>query len=333
MSPTISVVICTLNRVELVCRAVYSVIDQDLAVGDFEIVVVDNGSSDGTREVIGAIARVQPNLRVVHEPVRGLSNARNRGVREASAPLVAFLDDDAVAVRGWLAAHLRALTNSEDIVATGGPVLLRWPGRRPSWLPPERESFYSGLDMGTESCRMVFPTFPYGANMALRRDAFERVGGFSPWLGRRGKSLLSGEESELFRRLSELGGRFTYVPEAVVHHYVLPERARRGWLLRRSFAQGRSEVIVASATSRPKGFVGSVGRAAIRSGIGLGRLLAVVPAALRGHPPEEAMRHASRGVQSLGAAWEYAAEALRVAGDKQRLAGHRTTGWRNGRSG
>lgn len=315
MPPTISVVICTLDRVDLARRAVRSALDQDLGTEDFEVVVVDNGSRDGTRETIAAMAGAWPNLRVVHEPATGLSNARNRGVAETAAPFVAFLDDDAVAVRGWLAAHVRALRASERVVATGGPVLLRWPGRRPSWLPPERESFYSGLDMGTEPCRMVFPMFPLGANMALRRDALERAGGFSPRLGRRGRSLLSGEERELFFRLSELGGTFAYVPEAAVHHHVLPERVRRWWLLRRSFAQGRSEVVIASETGRPVGFVGSAARVVARAGIGLAHMLAAAPAALAGHAPEEAMRRASRGAQSLGAAWQHAAGMLRPSGD------------------
>lgn len=311
MLPAISVVICTLNRCALVRRAVQSVIDQDLSPQDFEIVVVDNGSTDGTRDVIAAMS-APSSLRVVHEPKTGLSNARNRGIREASAPLVAFLDDDAIAEPGWLKAHLGALRNDHDVVATGGPVRLMWPDGRPPWLPAEQESFYSGFDLGPWPRRMVFPEFPYGANMAIRRDLLDRVGGFSPQLGRRGGSLLSGEEREVFRRLSEFGGTFAYVPEAAVLHVVLPERARRSWFLRRAFAQGRSEVVLASTTAPTISRAGTAARAAARGGTGLVQVLAVSAAALGGKGPQEVMRRASRSAQSLGAAWEHARRTAAV---------------------
>lgn len=311
MRPAISVVICTLNRARLLRQAVQSVLDQELAPEEFEVIVVDNGSTDETAVLIAAMMKQHPNLRLVREPAVGLSNARNRGAREAGAPFVAFLDDDAVATDGWLSAHLGALCAADGPVATGGPVWLCWPGERPNWIPAERESFYSGLDLGRHPHRLAYPQFPYGANMAVRRDALEEVGGFSTRLGRRGTDLVSGEERELFRRLAARGGTITYVPGAAVYHHVLPERVRRRWLIRRSFAQGRSEVLLQSLAGGSVTPVGASARAAWRTMVGMAQGLAAALAVGTRQPPDEVMRRVCRGAQSFGAGAEHARAVAR----------------------
>jgi hypothetical protein len=212
-----------------------------------EIVVVDNGSTDGTAAVATAWCAADPDRRrLVSEPVPGLSRARNRGVAAARGEVVLFIDDDAHAPRGWVAAHLAAYARDDRVVAVGGPVALRWPEGRPPWLAPRLDHWFSALDHGDESRPFPPPHGPYGTNMSVRRSALvastapAAAGPFEERLGRRGRSLVSGEEGDLFERLWAAGGHIAYEPAALVMHAVTPDRLRRRWVLRRGWAQGRT---------------------------------------------------------------------------------------------
>lgn len=206
-----------------------------------EVVVVDNGSTDGTPAVIETWRAVDPDRRrTAHEPQPGLSRARNRGVAEARGDVVLFIDDDAVAPRGWVGAHLAAYHRDPAVSGVGGPVSLWWPDGRPPWLAPRLEHWFSALDHGDEAVEFPRPHGPYGTNMSLRRAVFDEVGGFDERLGRRGRSLVSSEEADLFARVWEAGGRVAYEPAALVLHGVTRDRLSRRWVLRRGWAQGRS---------------------------------------------------------------------------------------------
>jgi GT2 family glycosyltransferase len=91
---------------------------------------------------------------------------------------------------------------------------------------------------------MEYPKHPFGVNMAFRRRVFERIGVFDPRLGRVGGTLLSGEETDLFRRVHLAGFRTLYVPSAVLHHRIAPSRATPDWVLERSYWQGVTEVVL-----------------------------------------------------------------------------------------
>jgi glycosyltransferase involved in cell wall biosynthesis len=241
-----SIVVCTRNRAGRL-RECLGYLDAQVGaahdpagVDGHEVIVVDNGSTDGTGDVLRAWAAGDPDRRRhVHEPVAGLSRARNRGVQAAEGGVVLFLDDDAVAPRRWLDAHLRAY-HDPDVVAAGGPVVLRWPDGRPRWLAPRLEHWYSALDLGDDRTAWPTPHGPYGTNMSVRRRTLDEVGGFDPRLGRRGRSLLSSEEGDLFARVFATGGAVAYEPAALVLHGVTPDRLSRRWVLRRGWAQGRS---------------------------------------------------------------------------------------------
>jgi glycosyltransferase involved in cell wall biosynthesis len=237
--PGASVVVCTRNRAGRL-RECLAHLGAQVVAADHEVIVVDNGSTDGTGDVVRAWAAVDPERRRhVHEPVPGLSRARNRGVAAAAGEVVLFLDDDAVAPSGWVAAHLAAY-HDPAVVAAGGPVALRWPDGRPAWLAPRLEHWFSALDLGDERTAWPTPHGPYGTNMSVRRSTFDDVGRFDPRLGRRGRSLLSSEEGDLFARVFAAGGTVTYEPAALVLHGVTSDRLTRRWVLRRGWAQGRS---------------------------------------------------------------------------------------------
>jgi glycosyltransferase involved in cell wall biosynthesis len=260
-----SVVVCTRNRAARLGECLAHLADQAVAPhhldarhdgegdsdrGDrgIEVIVVDNGSTDGTAALAAAWCGDDPRRRrLVSEPVAGLSRARNRGIGAARGDVVLFIDDDAVAPRGWVAAHLAAYDRDPGVAAVGGPVALRWPDGRPAWLAPRLDHWFSALDHGDRAIAFPPPHGPYGTNMSVRRaalDAVERpasgAGPFDERLGRRGRSLVSSEEGDLFERLWAVGGRIAYEPAALVLHSVTDERASRRWVLRRGWAQGRS---------------------------------------------------------------------------------------------
>jgi glycosyltransferase involved in cell wall biosynthesis len=232
-----SVVICTRNRRESLAACLASVGQQTLE--GLEIVVVDNGSSDGTAAYLADWRRQEPTRVTVAEPVAGLSRARNLGLGAAGGDIVLFLDDDAVASVAWAAAHVAAY-GDERVAAAGGPVVLRFPHGRPAWAVPELEHWWSALDHGDAPGPFPPPHGPYGTNMSVRRVTALEVGGFNTALGRVGDSLLSSEEADLFERLWASGGWIRYEPAATVIHHVSRERLCLQWLLRRGWAQGRS---------------------------------------------------------------------------------------------
>jgi glycosyltransferase involved in cell wall biosynthesis len=231
-----TVAICTHNRAAVVASVVRSVVHQ----AD-EVVVVDNASSDDTAVVVGELITNHPNVRYVEEPNVGLSHARNRAMAEAAHDVVVFVDDDAVAGDGLVAAHLAAYEDFR-VGAAGGRIDLAWPkGRRPWWLPHALDGMYAGLELGSDARDLGPSEGPYGANMSVRRDLGRKLG-FDPALGRQGTSLISNEETHFFARLRRTHV-VRYVPDAVVSHAVLPGRDELGYLLRRSFASGQSDVI------------------------------------------------------------------------------------------
>lgn len=243
-APFASVVVCTHNRSQLLAEACETALAVDYPPERWELIVVDNRSTDDTPEVARAVAARHPSrVRVVEEAEIGLSAARNRGILEACGEVVAFLDDDAFPEPVWLSALVRALT-TEGALAAGGPVEPLYNGELPSWFGPRHLPYITVWDRGTEPHELAYNEYPRGANIAFHRSAFERFGGFNPQLGRKGSSLLSCEETELCLRVERGGGTVLYVPEARVRHRVAAHRITRQWLIDRYGAQGRSEAIV-----------------------------------------------------------------------------------------
>ncbi|MBD0333885.1 MAG: glycosyltransferase family 2 protein [Cyanobacteria bacterium Co-bin13] len=239
--PLISVIICTHNRAAYLGAAVDSLLAQ--AFEAFEVLVVDNASTDGTRQVVEQRLG-DARLRYVYEPVLGLSVARNRGAAEAQAGLLAYLDDDAEASTGWLTALQKAFAADPQVAIAGGKVTLLWPPNThpPRWLSPALAGNLGAYDLGDLPQPITQPGLtPRGLNYAIRQSFLQQVGGFDPQLGRVGKNLLSNEELHMTQQALKRGLKVLYLPEALVAHQVAPERLTPGWFLRRSWWQGISE--------------------------------------------------------------------------------------------
>jgi glycosyltransferase involved in cell wall biosynthesis len=234
-----TVIVCTHNRADILERCI-DAIARELE-DECEIVVVDSASTDDTGSVIGQLQGRWPMLRHEHLAESGLSRARNHGIEVARGDVLLFLDDDAEPRPGWFRALIGAF-DDPNVAGAGGPSQLVWPGGEPSWATEEQCTLFSAFDLGGPGRFFEPGHHPFGVNMAVRREWAEKLGGFSSGLGRRGASLLSNEELVFFARLAELGGRSWYEPGAQVLHHVPDDRRSRVWLLRRAWAQGRSDV-------------------------------------------------------------------------------------------
>ncbi len=243
-SPRATVVVCTHDRADVLAAAVEHAHAQAVAC-DAEVLVVDNASTDRTPALVAALqARLGPRLRAVHETELGLSSARNRGLAEAAGAIAVYLDDDAIPRPGWLASLLAAF-DDPAVVAAGGRIVLRFPGTAPAWLHPTLHCQLSAYDQGTapRTIRYGQADYPYGANIAFRVATARDLGGFSRFVGPRGRHQLVHDETDLCYRLEHAAGTIRYVPDAVVDHVVLPERLSPAWMLRRATTGGQSAAV------------------------------------------------------------------------------------------
>jgi glycosyltransferase involved in cell wall biosynthesis len=241
----ISVAICTYNNARKLAGALGSLRGlKGPTVPSYEILVIDNNSRDETKKVVHQHQEYWgQRLRYIFEERQGLSQARNRAAQEAVGEIVSYLDDDVRVDPGWLCAVAGAFEEHSAAVV-GGKSYLIYPARRPAWLPEKYEVLLSRLDHG-EQVLVNTDRELFGLNFSVRKEWLDRVGGFDVSLGRCGRSLTSGEEWDLLRRVRAQGGIIVYEPRAVVGHLVPPERMKPRWFAKRLFAAGKESVAIA----------------------------------------------------------------------------------------
>ena len=240
----LSLIIPTHNRSERLIAALESVIRQDLPAADWECVVVSNNSTDDTVARFGDFAARYPglNLRLVTEDGPGVSYARNRGIAETSAPLLVFIDDDERINPGFLRAYADFFDAHPDAVVAGGRIIAEYVTGRPAWLSKYTEMpIANPMDFGDAVRPFPAGRVPGGGNMAFRRSAALRYGGFDPSLGRVGRMLIGGEENDFFERLTRGGETCWYVPGAVMWHIIPPEKLTESYFRRLCYNVGVSQ--------------------------------------------------------------------------------------------
>jgi glycosyltransferase involved in cell wall biosynthesis len=229
----VSVVISTRNRAELLKGALDAVLRQSYA--SFEVIVVDNGSTDSTGDVLAIYQNRHPQqLRSVREDRVGVSYGRNRGLMLSRAPLVAFTDDDVRVGPDWLQQGVRWLAEHADDAYVGGPVLPQWTSPPPPWLTREHWAPLAALDYG--NVPFIVPTDRpvclITANLIVRRAALDQVGWFNP-------EFYRCQDRELMLRLWQARLFGTYRPEMVASTTVSPERLQRTYHRRWHSRHGR----------------------------------------------------------------------------------------------
>jgi len=252
MALRISVVVATYNRARLLAGVLGALGSQKVPDSpSWEIVVVDNNSRDATAEVVSAFATTTAvPVRYVFEPRQGLSHARNRGIQVASGDIVAFLDDDVLPQSNWVTGVVAAI-HRWQADGVGGRILPRWESPPPVWLARNQRllrllAIMDYEESGLLSLPLAREPQVWGANMAFRREVFEKVGTFDPRQGRIGEKLFKGEESDLIRRALELGLRIAYDATITVFHRIGPDRMRKAYFRRLTFDRGEGQAQVAS---------------------------------------------------------------------------------------
>jgi glycosyltransferase involved in cell wall biosynthesis len=244
----ITVVLCTLNRCQVLAKTLESVAASELPESvEWEVLVVDNNSSDQTREVVEEFCSRHPGrFRYAFEPQLGKSFALNTGVREALGDVLAFMDDDVTVEPTWLQ-HLTAPLYGVEWAGAGGRILPSEAFSPPRWLGLEEPYNLGGplaglLDLGEKPCRLH--QAPYGTNMAFRKEAFEKYGLFRTDLGPGAAHNTSrlNEDTEFGRRLMAAGERLRYEPCAIVYHPILENRLQKEYYLNWWFDYGRALV-------------------------------------------------------------------------------------------
>ncbi|MFT6632349.1 MAG: glycosyltransferase involved in cell wall biosynthesis [Bacteriovoracaceae bacterium] len=235
----ISVVICTYNRDKFLDICLESLFKQNLPSYDFEIIVVDNNSTDNTKEVFDTKKLENPSfeMRYIEEKTQGLSYARNTGWQAANSPYVYYLDDDGKASPQLLGEFLRLFSLKENIAACGGKIIVEYDPEKPDWLPHFFERFYGDYSRGEE---VVECEYVPGGNSTWSVDFLKESGGFATELGRVGQDGAGCEESLLNARAVQMGYTLMYSPDALMYHYAGPSRLNIKWLFQRMRGQGKS---------------------------------------------------------------------------------------------
>ena len=182
---------------------------------------------------------------------------RNRGLHEAQAPLVAFIDDDERVNEGFLRAYLEFFETRPGAVVAGGRIVAEYPAGRPAWMSKYVEMpIANPMDFGERVRPFPAGRVPGGGNMAFRRAGLAGYGEFDPTLGRVNGELIGGEENDFFERLLLGGETIWYVPGAVMWHIIPPAKLTGAYFRRLSYNVGVSQRLRAEIHRRlPKTFV------------------------------------------------------------------------------
>lgn len=222
MQPGISAIICTYNRDRYIGKALEALSAQDLPADRFEIIIIDNNSTDNTAAICKAFIRDHQNLSIKYffEENRGLSFARNRGIREASSPVITFIDDDAEAAPGFLRAILEFFQTHPDTVGAGGKVTpLYTETGEPPWMNKYLDGFVGKVNHGNEIKMYQAPMkYPAGCNMTYTKEILLKAGGFNNQL------TFRSDDKHIFHQVKKLSDKIYYLPAATVNHHIDAER-------------------------------------------------------------------------------------------------------------
>ncbi|NCX95435.1 MAG: glycosyltransferase family 2 protein [Chitinophagia bacterium] len=239
----ISAVICSYNRARFIINAVESIFNQDFDKSQFEVIVVDNNSTDNVIELLKRYKEEHPsyNFSYYIEPNQGVAFTRTRCAKEAKGSIVAYLDDDSTAEPNWLANIVNFYDAHPEVWSIGGKITPKFLTGIPDWYSKYFFGLVGNFDLGNKIKRMTGERYPCGANMSFRKKVFEEIGYFNHSLGRRGKGLLATEEKEIYKRILAYGKQVYYLPMVAVLHCVEANKFDHNYVKRHSKGIGGGE--------------------------------------------------------------------------------------------
>jgi glucosyl-dolichyl phosphate glucuronosyltransferase len=257
----LTVAVCTWNRSALLTNSLEQMTRLTVPPSvTWELVVVNNGSTDATDAVIASFQERLP-IRPVFEPTPGLSTARNRALIAATGDYVLWTDDDILVDEDWLAAYARAFRRWPDASVFGGPIEPLFEGEPPDWLPRVLDrigAVYGRQNLGDQPVALSpegVVAGPYGGNMAMRREVLLDFR-FDPTLGVRHSEYAIGEETDVIRQMLEAGHGGWWTPEPRVTHWIPQESQTldyvRRWMVGCGRVKGRSPSQGAGASTHDR---------------------------------------------------------------------------------
>ena len=240
----LSVIICTYNREKYLYNVLKSIAENDFPTNQYEIVLVNNNSTDRTEEECRRFVESFPEVRFRYflEPQQGLSYARNRAVIESEGDVLVFVDDDALINNSYLQTYADFFDRHPEIEAAGGPIIPRYETSEPAWMSHYTKALITGYKYLGERIR-EFPKgdYPGGGNAAYRASVFKVVGLFNVELGRRGDSLIGAEEKDIFDKMTSRKMSFYYLPTAILYHIIPEKKLSEDYFNRLTCSIGKSE--------------------------------------------------------------------------------------------
>lgn len=243
----ISVIFCTYNREKYIYNAIKSIVDQDYDPAKYEIILVNNNSTDNTEKMSKQAITDFPQISFSYfiETNQGLSYARNRGIKESCGEILVFVDDDATAFEGtYLSSIDQLFVDYPDAGACGGPIVPVYETGKPKWISHFTNQLIGGaLDEGDKTKPFTKGKYPGGGNSAFRKEIFELFGDFNVELGRKGTGLIGAEEKDLYARLKVGKVPFYYLPTMGIHHYISEKKTTEDHFKELTYSIGQSERI------------------------------------------------------------------------------------------
>ncbi|MBD8389406.1 glycosyltransferase family 2 protein [Dysgonomonas sp. BGC7] len=248
----LSVIFCTYNREKYIYNAMKSIAEQTYPHLNYEIVLVNNNSTDDTEAICNKFQADYPHIKFHYfiEYNQGLSYARNRGVKESKGDILIFVDDDATVFDNYLSAIDSFFETHPEVSACGGPIVPVYEADKPKWLSHYTEQLIGGaLYEGDKNKPFRNGKYPGGGNSAFRKEIFKKYGLFNVELGRKGRGLIGAEEKDLYDRLTKGKETFYYLPQMGIHHYIPEKKLTIQHFKDLTYSIGKSEHIRTKAVS------------------------------------------------------------------------------------
>ncbi len=214
----IALIICTYNRDKFLKEAFNSIIRQSLPKDEFQVIIIDNNSTDNTAQISKEFISENPEFHISYyfESNKGLSFARNRGIKESNASIISYIDDDVILSEDYLKKINIFFKEYELAVGIGGKVIPKYEsGAEPVWMNKYLNGFVGKVDFGNSikmyDSKMKYPT---GCNMTYKRDILIKAGGFNNELKFRS------DDKFIYSKIKVISNKVYYLPHAWLYHYI-----------------------------------------------------------------------------------------------------------------